>query len=61
MPKSNGFSGHPSQGEYPHVTLADLDEAKIKHFVGLSKLSWDTPENVLEKLALFKGHVNRRV
>jgi ATP-dependent DNA helicase RecG len=37
-----------------NFTLADLDQAKIKHFVERAKLSWDTPENALSKLILIK-------
>ena len=35
-------------------TLADLDQGKIKRFVGRARLSWDTPENALSKLELIE-------
>ena len=36
-------------------TLTDLDPGKIKRFVDLAKLAWDTPQNALAKLELIKN------
>lgn len=36
-------------------TLADLDPDKIRRFVERTKLSWDTPQNALDKLELVKA------
>jgi ATP-dependent DNA helicase RecG len=40
--------------EVSHVTLDDLDEARLKLFVERAGLAWDAPLNVLEKLGLIK-------
>ena len=45
--ESNRWDNQPGRH-----TLGDLDLAKIKRFVKRAKLSWDTPENTLSKLAL---------
>lgn len=36
-------------------TLDDLDPGKIRRFVDLAKLVWDTPQNALTKLELIKA------
>lgn len=40
--------------QFGKFALSDLDPGKIKRFVERAKLSWDTPENALIKLALIK-------
>jgi ATP-dependent DNA helicase RecG len=37
------------------LSLDTLDMAKIRHFVELAELTWDSPENVLDKLELRKN------
>ena len=34
--------------------IPELDELKLKHFVKRARLTWDTPENALEKLGLLR-------
>lgn len=40
--------------EASRTAVAELDESKLKHFVERAKLTWDTPENALEKLGLMR-------
>ena len=36
------------------MSVADLDDGKLRRFVERAGLSWDTPENAIEKLGLLK-------
>jgi ATP-dependent DNA helicase RecG len=37
------------------ASLTDIDEEKVRKFVGRAKLSWDTLDNVLEKLGVMQN------